>query len=85
MMKKKVKLQRRRLKKKIEEEDSEKEEYVTNGVIGLEAPRMLFPKVMTEEEKRIWSTVFWPSSLPDVLQRGIKMAKEKTFLTAQAF
>lgn len=40
---------------------------------------------MTVEEQRIWSAVSWPSSLPDVLQRIIKMAKAKTFLTVQAF
>lgn len=36
---------------------------------------------MTEEEQRIWSAVSWPSTLPDVLRRSIKMAKAKTKLT----
>ena len=56
-----------------------------NVVIGIPTPRRFPAKVLTKEKQRIWSAVSWPSSLPDVLQRGIQIAKAKTFLTAQAF
>ena len=39
------------------EEDSDEDKYVTNGVLGLEASKKLFPKVLSKEEKRIWSVI----------------------------
>ena len=32
-----------------DEEDGEEEKYVTKGVLGLEDPKKLFPKALTEE------------------------------------
>ena len=65
-----------------DDEDNDEEKYVTKGFMAIGAPRKIFPKQMTEEEKRIWPAVSWPSSLPYVLQRGIQIAKAKSFLTS---
>ncbi|CAH1446997.1 unnamed protein product [Lactuca virosa] len=60
-------------------------EYVTNAVIGIPAPKKFPAKVLSEEEQRIWSAVSWPSTLPDVFQRSVQMAKAETKLTVDAF
>ena len=44
-------------------EDSEEEEG-PKAVLANNAPRKLHTKELTEEEKKIWSTVNWPSTLP---------------------
>lgn len=59
--------------------------YVKKGVLGLQNRRKYPTKVLTEEEKRIWSAVSWPSTLDDVLHRSIEMAMVKIKLTVDAF
>ena len=69
----------------LDDEDSDEDKYVTNGVLGVEAPKKIFPKVLSEKEKRIWSAISWPTSLTDAFQKVVQMAKAKSLLTAQAF
>ena len=68
-----------------DEEDEEEVEYITNVVLGIQAPQKFPAKVLSEEEKRIWSAVTWPSSLAEVLHQRREMAKVKTKLTIDAF
>lgn len=54
-------------------------------MVGTQAPRKYLAKVLSEEVRRIWSIVTWPSSLTDVIQRSCEMAKVKKKLTINAF
>ena len=73
----------------ITEGSKDDKEYISDEapkvVLGLQAPKMTIPKVITEEQKRISSAVSWPSSLPEVFEQTVKMAKAKSFLTTQPF
>lgn len=48
----------------------EDDKYITNAIIGIQAPRKFSDKILSEEEQRIWYVVSWPSSLADVLWRS---------------
>lgn len=66
--------------------DSDEEDfYVRNGVVGLPAPWKYLANVLTEEERRIWLVVNWPSTPADFLKRSIEEAKVKSKLTVDAF
>ena len=65
--------------------DDEDVKYITNIVVGIKAPQKFPTKVLSEEEKRIWFVVSWPSSLADVLQRICEMANAKTKLSVEPF
>ena len=67
------------------ENDEEDVEYVTNADIEIPAPKKFIAKVRMEEDERIWSTVSWPSTLSNVLQRSIQTAKAKIKLMVDAF
>lgn len=57
---------------------NEEVDYIINVVIGIQAPRKLPTKVLSEKERRIWSAVTWPSSMVAVLRRSRELARVKT-------
>ena len=59
--------------------------YVSNVVIGAEAPKKFPSKTLSEDEKRIWTTVSWSSSFSDVLQKSREKGKAKTKLKIEEF
>lgn len=69
----------------IPSEGDEDVEYISNVVVGIQAPRKFPAKTLSEEERRIWSTITWASSLGDVLERSRELERVKTKLTIDAF
>lgn len=67
------------------DDDDEEVEYITNDVVGIQAPRKFSKKILSKEEKRIWFASTWPSSLTNVLQRSREMDQKNTSLKIEAF